>query len=74
MMTNDERLAYMAEQIYRNLAVQGPEAAIAATADHLMLYWDPRMKARAIAMLGDPGARLSEGVRAVFEKLRVGAV
>lgn len=73
MMSNTERLAYMAEQIYRNFGAQGQGAAIAATADHLTLYWDPRMKAQAIAMLGDPAAQLSDGVRAVFEKLRVGA-
>ena len=70
MMSNDERLAYMAGQILRNFTAQGQEAAIAATAEHLVMFWDPRMKARAIAMLGDPAVKLSDGVRAAFETLR----
>ena len=39
------RLQYMADQIARNFAVQGEEAAIAATAQHIRDFWDPRMKA-----------------------------
>lgn len=39
------RLIYMANQIARNLAAQGEEVAIAATAQHLRDFWDPRMKA-----------------------------
>ena len=44
-----ERLAYMADQIARNFAVRGEEEAIAATADHIRLFWDPRMKAQLLA-------------------------
>ena len=40
-----ERLAYMADQIARNFAAQGEEEAIKATAEHIHLFWDPRMKA-----------------------------
>ena len=71
MMSNDERLAYMAEQIYRNFAAQGRDMAIASTVDHIVSFWDPRMKAQAFAMLDDPAVRLSDGARAVFEKLRI---
>lgn len=39
------RLIYMANQIARNLAAQGEESAIAATAQHISDFWDPRMKA-----------------------------
>ena len=39
------RLTYMANQIARNFAAQGDESAAAATAQHLKLFWDPRMKA-----------------------------
>jgi formate dehydrogenase subunit delta len=38
-------LAYMANQIARNLAAQGEKAAIAATAQHIRDFWDPRIKA-----------------------------
>jgi formate dehydrogenase subunit delta len=36
-------LRYMADQIARNLAAGGDEAAIAGTAEHIQLYWEPRM-------------------------------
>ena len=44
-----ERLTYMANQIARNLAPQGAEAAAEMTAQHIRDYWDPRMK---VAILG----------------------
>lgn len=40
-----ERLRYMAEQIAREFSAQGEDKAIAATAEHIRLFWDPRMKA-----------------------------
>lgn len=43
------RLRTMANQIARAFATQGDDAAIAATADHIRLYWDPRMKAAILA-------------------------
>lgn len=44
MTTTHDKLIYMANQIARNFAVQGHEAAVAATAEHIVLFWDPRMK------------------------------
>ena len=61
------RLRYMANQIARNFAAQGEEAAIAATAAHLLAYWDPRMKAAILA--DDPGA-LGPIARAAVDRLR----
>jgi len=43
-MSDPSRLVMMANQIARNLAVRGEEAAIAETARHLRDFWDPRMK------------------------------
>jgi formate dehydrogenase subunit delta len=60
------RLRYMADQIARNFAAAGEEAAIAATAEHLRLYWDPRMKA---AILADDRAALSPVVAAAVARL-----
>jgi formate dehydrogenase subunit delta len=62
-----ERLRYMADQIARNFAAEGEEAAIAATAEHMRLYWDPRMKA---AILADDRSTLSPVVAAAVERLR----
>ncbi len=40
-----KHLAYMANQIARNLEVQGHDIAVDATATHIIKFWDPRMKA-----------------------------
>jgi formate dehydrogenase subunit delta len=42
-------LTYMANQIARNLAAQGEDAAITATEQHIRDFWDPRMKAAILA-------------------------
>ena len=59
-------LRHMVDQIARNFAVQGEEAAIAATAEHIQLFWDPRMKA---AILADDRAALSPIARAAVERI-----
>ncbi len=61
-----ERLRDMADQIARNFAVQGEAEAIAATAEHIRLYWDPRMKA---AIAADDRAALSPVVAAAVDRL-----
>lgn len=38
-------LAYMANQIARNLEARGHDAAVAEAATHIIKFWDPRMKA-----------------------------
>jgi formate dehydrogenase subunit delta len=43
------KLTLMANQIARNFAVQGDERAVTATAEHINLFWDPRMKAEIAA-------------------------
>jgi len=42
-------LIRMANDIARNLAPQGEAAAIAATAQHIRDFWDPRMRAGILA-------------------------
>jgi formate dehydrogenase subunit delta len=56
------RLAYMANQIARNFAAQGEAEAIAATAQHIRDFWDPRMRAAILEcdrQALDPIARLA---------------
>ena len=50
------RLRYMADKIARNFAAIGHDDAVAATADHIVKFWDPRMKA---AILADDRGALS---------------
>ena len=59
-------LTYMANQIARNFAAQGDEVAAAATAQHLKLFWDPRMKA---AILSGDRAGLEPIAKAAVELL-----
>ncbi len=46
------QLRHMVDQIARNFAVQGHDKAVAATADHIVRFWDPRMKAAIVAQNG----------------------
>lgn len=48
-MSTTDHLITMANQIAANLAAQGTEAAVRETAQHITLYWDPRMKAAIFA-------------------------
>ncbi len=43
-MNTVERLVHMANQIAKNLAIEGEALAAAATAKHITDFWDPRMK------------------------------
>ena len=61
-----KHLTYMANQIARNFAAQGDEVAAAATAQHLKLFWDPRMKA---AILDGDRAELEPIAKAAVELL-----
>ena len=69
MMSNLERLVYMANQIAQNFAVQGHERAVAATADHIAAFWDPRMKARIFACRDAGGEGLSAAAGAAITLL-----
>ena len=60
------RLTFMANQIARNFAAQGDEVAAAATAQHLKLFWDPRMKAE---ILNGDRAELEPIAKAAVELL-----
>jgi len=69
MMSNLERLVYMANQIARNFETLGHDAAAKATAEHIASFWDPRMKALIFAYLEGDGAGLSATGRAAIEFL-----
>ncbi|WP_235829527.1 formate dehydrogenase subunit delta [Croceicoccus estronivorus] len=43
------KLRRMADQIAANFVALGEEQAIAQTAEHIRLFWDPRMKAQILA-------------------------
>ena len=57
-MQRDEKLVMMANQIAKNVAIQGEQRAIATIADHIARFWDPRMR-RGILEHLDAGAAAS---------------
>jgi formate dehydrogenase subunit delta len=61
------KLRMMANQIARNLAVQGEEEAVAATAQHIQDFWDPRMKA---AIFADDAEMLDPIAKAAVTRLK----
>lgn len=56
------RLVYMANQIARNFAAIGHDAAAKATADHIAQFWDPRMRA---GLAGDEADLSATAARAL---------
>ncbi len=64
-----DKLIYMANQIGKFFASQGPQQAVAGTADHIKKFWDPRMRAAIFAHLAEGGGGLDPPVREAFERL-----
>jgi formate dehydrogenase subunit delta len=64
-----DKLVYMANQIGKFFASQGPDKAAASIAEHIGKFWDPRMRATIIAHLATGGAGLDPAVRSAVEKL-----
>ncbi len=48
-MSTQSSIIYMANQIARNLAVNGDDAAVEAMTAHIKAFWDPRMRSLIIA-------------------------
>jgi formate dehydrogenase subunit delta len=72
VMSTTDRLVYMAHQIARNLATMGEAKAVAALAEHLTRFWDPRMKAQIVAIAQDQPERLSPMVAAAVAQMAQG--
>jgi formate dehydrogenase subunit delta len=72
-MQRDEKLVMMANQIAKNVAIQGESRAVAVTADHIARFWDPRMRAAILAHLAAGGAGLDPLARAAIERLAEGS-
>jgi formate dehydrogenase subunit delta len=66
-----ERLVYMANQIGKFFASQGPDEAVTGTLDHLQKFWDPRMRAQIVAYVDGGGEGLEPNVRAAVQRLRI---
>lgn len=67
---HDDKLAYMANQIGRFFASQGTDSAVDSIHDHLVKFWDPRMRRSIIAQLDGGEDHLDPLVRQAVERLR----
>ncbi|MFZ5784686.1 MAG: formate dehydrogenase subunit delta [Pseudomonadota bacterium] len=65
-----EKLVMMANQIGRFFTPQRRGDAVAAIADHIEKFWDPRMRAAIIAHLAAGGAGLDGPVREAVSRLK----
>jgi formate dehydrogenase subunit delta len=65
-----DKLVYMANQIGRFFASQTREDAVAGIAEHIMKFWDPRMRRTMLAHLDEQAAALDPPVRAAMERLK----
>lgn len=58
-----DKLVYMANQIGKFFASQSEEKAVQLIADHLVKFWDPRMRKEIVAHLAAGGSGLDAAVR-----------
>jgi formate dehydrogenase subunit delta len=64
-----QRLVHMANQIAQFFAGAQRETAVADTADHILKFWDPRMRKEIAAHLAAGGEGLSEVARQAVASL-----
>jgi formate dehydrogenase subunit delta len=65
-----DKLAYMANQIGRFFATQRHQNTADSVADHLLKFWDPRMREAIIAKVDDESLQLDPPVREAVRMLR----
>ena len=53
----DEDMIRMANQIAAYFVAYGDDEGIAGTAEHIKLYWEPRMRAQLFKYLADTGGK-----------------
>lgn len=64
-----DKLVMMANQIVRNLAIQGDDKAVDLAADHMRKFWDPRMRSQMRQHLAAGAAGLSPLAKRAVEQL-----
>ena len=69
-MSSPDKLVTMANQIGRFFTPQRRGDPVAAIADHLEKFWDPRMRAAIVAHLEKGGAGLDAPVRDAVGRLK----
>ena len=62
-----DKLVYMANQIGKFFAHRREEEAVAAIGDHIVKFWDPRMRRAILDHLAEGGGDLDPLVRKAIE-------
>jgi len=70
MHSPNDTLVRMANDIANFFRAQGEEKAIPGIADHVMKFWEPRMKKQIFAHLDEGGAGLKPLTLKALEKLK----
>jgi formate dehydrogenase subunit delta len=65
----DQKLVYMANQIATFFNSQSDDHAIGEIANHIIKFWDPRMRAKITAYVGHGGGGLLPRAQAAVERL-----
>ena len=65
-----DKLAYMANQIGKFFAHQPHDKAVGAITEHLVKFWDPRMRGTILTQFEQVKGGLDPLVRQAVEKLR----
>jgi formate dehydrogenase subunit delta len=71
MSASADKLVMMANQIGRFFTPQRDGDPVAAIADHLEKFWDPRMRAAIVAHLAAGGSGLDGPVRDAVGRLKM---
>lgn len=69
MSSSKDSILRMANDIARNFAQHGEAAAANAVAEHIQLFWDPRMKMIAFSILDEPEYDFSNIARLALSQL-----
>lgn len=72
VMSSEDRMVYMANQIARNFATMPEDQATIAVADHLASFWDPRMRALIAALVAQGDPRVGAVATAAVHRLGAG--
>ena len=64
-----DKLAYMANQIGRFFQSQKQDTAVEAIEDHILKFWDPRMRRAIMTQLASGSIELDPPVRQAIEKM-----
>ncbi|MGE0627557.1 MAG: formate dehydrogenase subunit delta [Hyphomicrobiaceae bacterium] len=65
-----DKLIYMANQIARSFRTRPHEDAVAATAEHISSFWEPRMRSQLFTLMDEDGQRFDAVVREARPRIR----